>query len=249
MKYEVEICCGGYKDALNAAVGGAKRIELNSALHLGGLTPSLASLILTRQNTDLKIIAMVRPRGAGFNYNENEFQVMLEDARLLLEHGAHGIAFGFLDESNNIELAKTEAMVALIKSHGKEAVFHRAFDCVGDGHRAIKQLVDLGVDRVLTSGMQPTAYQGLEFIASLQELYGHQIEILAGSGINADNACTIVNQANINQIHSSAKSWCQDVTTTTRNLSFAYNPEMKNGYEIVDAKLVGQLVASLCQNG
>ena len=67
MKRMIEICCGSYEDALAAYRGGAKRVELNSALHLGGLTPSVASLILTKKNTDLKVIAMVRPRGAGFH--------------------------------------------------------------------------------------------------------------------------------------------------------------------------------------
>ena len=87
MERIIEICCGSYEDALNAYHGGAKRIELNNALHLGGLTPSLATLKLTKKNTNLKIITMVRPRGAGFCYNEIEFEVMKEDAKSLLENG------------------------------------------------------------------------------------------------------------------------------------------------------------------
>jgi len=83
MERIIEICCGSYEDALNAYHGGAKRIELNSALYLGGLTPSLASLKLTKKNTNLKVITMVRPRGAGFCYNEIEFEVMKEDAKSL----------------------------------------------------------------------------------------------------------------------------------------------------------------------
>ena len=79
----IEICCGSYEDAMNAYLGGAKRIELNSALHLGGLTPTLGSLILTKKNTDLKVICMVRPRGAGFCYNDMEFEQIMEDARIL----------------------------------------------------------------------------------------------------------------------------------------------------------------------
>ena len=90
MERIIEICCGSYEDALNAYHGGAKRIELNNALHLGGLTPSLATLKLTKKNTNLKVITMVRPRGAGFCYNEIEFEVMKEDAKSLLENGADG---------------------------------------------------------------------------------------------------------------------------------------------------------------
>ncbi len=84
----IEICCGSYEDAINSYIGGAKRIELNSALHLGGLTPSIGSLTLTKKNTDLKVICMVRPRGAGFCYNDIEFEQMMEDARVLLENGS-----------------------------------------------------------------------------------------------------------------------------------------------------------------
>ena len=102
MERIIEICCGSYEDALNAYYGRAKRIELNSALHLGGLTPSLATLKLTKKNTNLKIITMVRPRGAGFCYNEIEFEVMKEDAKSLLENGADGIAFGCLNKDGSI---------------------------------------------------------------------------------------------------------------------------------------------------
>ncbi len=247
MDYEIEICCGSYEDALNAAKGKARRIELNSALHLGGLTPSLATLILARKNTDLKIIAMVRPRGAGFNYDESEFQVMLEDARLLLKNGADGIAFGFLDGSRNIDLQKTAQMADLIHLYSKEAVFHRAFDCVIDPYVAIEQLIDLGIDRILTSGQQDTAIKGASLIRDLQEKYGDQIEILAGSGVNDSNALDLISQTKINQIHSSCKGWKEDKTTTTDNISFAYNGEKGDNYEVVLADKVARLIASVCQ--
>ena len=110
MERLVEICCGSYEDALNAYKGKAKRIELNSALYLGGLTPSLASLKLTKKNTNLKVITMVRPRGAGFYYNDIEFEVMKEDARCLLENGADGIAFGCLNQDGSINEKQTKAM-------------------------------------------------------------------------------------------------------------------------------------------
>ena len=120
MKYTLEICAGSYYDALEACKGQADRIELNSALHLGGLTPSLASLILTKTSTDLKVICMVRPRGGGFCYGEADTQTMYADAKLLLENGADGIAFGFLNEDYTIDIPKTEHMVSIIKQYNKE---------------------------------------------------------------------------------------------------------------------------------
>ncbi|MCD7839149.1 MAG: copper homeostasis protein CutC, partial [Erysipelotrichaceae bacterium] len=201
MERIVEICCGGYEDALNAYRGGAKRIELNSALHLGGLTPSLASLILTKQNTDLEVICMVRPRGAGFCYSENEFEVMKYDAKLFMENGCDGLAFGFLDKIGNIDKDKTKQMIDIVKLYHGATVFHRAFDCVSNPYEAIEILIDLGIDRILTSGLENKAMDGKSLIKDLQVKYGHQIQILAGSGINATNAKTIMNETGIYQVH------------------------------------------------
>ena len=169
MEKIVEICCGSYEDALAAYHGGAKRIELNSALYLGGLTPSLGTLILTKRNTDLKVIAMVRPRGAGFCYSDADFQVMKADAELLLQNGADGIAFGFLDGNGEIEENQTREMTDIIKRHQGEAVFHRAFDCVQEPCKAIEKLIEIGIDRILTSGGQEKAMDGIELLAKLQK--------------------------------------------------------------------------------
>lgn len=150
----IEICCGSYEDALAAARGGAERIELNSALALGGLTPSAACLRMVKRCTDLLVVSMVRPRGAGFCYTEAQTEQMFEEARELLENGSDGLAFGFLTEDRCVDLEKTGRMTELIHSYGREAVFHRAFDCTEDPVRAIEELIGLGADRILTSGQQ-----------------------------------------------------------------------------------------------
>ena len=147
----IEICCGSYEDAINAYRGGAKRIELNSALYLGGLTPSIATLELIKRNTNLEVICMVRPRGAGFCYSDLEKKQIFAEAKALLESGADGLAFGFLTEDRTIDLECTQKMVNLVYSYGKTAVFHRAFDCVKDEKTAINKLIKLNVDRVLTT--------------------------------------------------------------------------------------------------
>ena len=146
MERLVEICCGSYEDALNAYYGRAKRIELNSALHLGGLTPSIASLKLTKKNTNLKIITMIRPRGAGFCYNDIEFEVMKEDARCMLENKADGIAFGCLNQDGSINEKQTKEMIDIIKEYQGEVVFHRAFDCVADPYASIELLAGSGIN-------------------------------------------------------------------------------------------------------
>lgn len=239
----VEICCGSYEDAMNAYLGGAKRIELNSALYLGGCTPSLGSLILTKAHCpDLEVVCMVRPRGAGFMYNELEVDCMIEDAKQLLSNGADGIVFGFLHEDATIDQELTQFFVNLAHQYHATAIFHRAFDCLKNIDD-IQILIDLGVDRILTSGSYNKAMEGKEVIKYLQENYGDQIEILAGSGINAGNAKELMEYTGINQVHSSCKELVEDPTTSTDKLSYAYG--YGDQYDRVSKELVKELVESV----
>lgn len=247
MERIIEVCCGGYYDALQAYKGGAKRIELNSALHLGGLTPTIGSLILTKQNTDLKVICMDRPRSAGFHYDEIDFETMNADAHALMRNGADGIAFGCLDAEGNIDVEQTRQIIEIIRNYHGEVVFHRAFDCVADPYQSIEILIDLGVDRILTSGLKAKAMQGKDLIRDLQKKYGDRIELLAGSGMNASNAKEMMDDTGIFQVHSSCKNWKYDPTTTGQEVSygFAASPH-DNDYDVVDETLVRQLVESIC---
>lgn len=246
MERIIEICCGSYYDALQAYRGHAKRIELNSGLHLGGLTPSLASLKLTKKNTDLKVICMVRTRGAGFHYLSEDFETMKEDCRLLMENGADGIAFGCLDENANIDIEQTKQMIEIIKEYHGEVVFHRAFDCVSDPYQSIELLIELGIDRVLTSGLKAKAINGKDLIKELQQKYGDRIEILAGSGINASNAKEMMDDTGIYQVHSSCKDWINDPTTTGKNVSYSFaSAPHENDYDVVSQELVENLLESI----
>ncbi len=236
---KIEICTGSYLDGLNAYKGKAKRIELNSALHLGGLTPTIASLKLLKQDTDLEIICMVRPRAGGFNYTDNEFRQMCLEAKLLLENGADGIAFGILNNEFQID-DRNKELLSIIKKYNKEAVFHRAFDQTNNPYLSIEKLIELGFDRVLTSGQKKTALEGKELIKDLELKYGNKIEILAGSGINHTNAKEFVEYTNIKQIHSSCKDYLTD-NTANKNVSFDYLND--NKYEIVSTQKVKELIS------
>lgn len=242
----IEVCCGGYYDALQAYQGGAERIELNSALHLGGLTPTIGSLILTKKNTDLKVICMDRPRSAGFHYENDDFETMKADAEALMENGADGLAFGCLDQNGNIDVEQTRQIIDIIRKHGGEAVFHRAFDCVKDPYQSIEILIDLGIDRILTSGLKAKAMQGKDLIKDLQEKYGDRIQLLAGSGMNASNAKEMMDYTGISQVHSSCKNWLNDPTTTGEEVTYSFAPAPhENDYDVVDADLVRKLVESI----
>ena len=236
---EIEICCGSFLDALNAYKGKASRIELNSALYLGGLTPTIACLRLIKENTNLKVISMVRPRAGGFNYTNDEYKQMYIETKLLLENGADGIAFGILNDNYDIDERNIE-LLKLIKQFNKEAIFHRAFDQTSNPYNAIEKLIALGFDRVLTSGQKKTAIEGKELIKDLQFKYGDKIEILAGSGINDTNAKDFVEYTGVKQIHSSCKDYLIDVTAN-KNVSFDYLND--NKYEIVSTDKVKKLIS------
>lgn len=242
----IEICCGSYEDALASYRGGAKRIELNSALYLGGLTPSVGALRLTKRHTDLKVIAMVRPRAAGFHYGPEDFETMKTDTEVMMQNGADGIAFGCLDAEGNIEEVQTAEIIKIIKKYDGEVVFHRAFDCVKDPYASIEKLIAMGVDRILTSGLKAKAMDGMELIADLQEKYGDRIELLAGSGMNASNAREMMEKTGISQVHSSCKGWKNDPTTTGAEVSYSYavSPH-ENDYDTVDEALVKALIQAV----
>ena len=202
---QIEICIGNIDDALTASKYPIDRIELNSALELGGLTASLETLKYLKQNIKPKICCMVRPRGGNFVYTDLEFKTMLKDAKLLLENGADGIVFGFTKD-NKVDYERTKEMVELIHSYGKEAVFHKAYDEVDDLDLATKTLVELKVNRVLTSGkaVYPDILQGCQKIAKLHEQYP-EIEFLPGGGVRVNNIVDVIKTANSGQVHMTSK--------------------------------------------
>lgn len=239
----VEVCCGSYTDCLSAFQGGALRVELNSALSVGGLTPSTTTLKKVKEDTDLKVICMVRSRAAGFAYTSEELQMMFLEAKDLLDNGADGIAFGFLNADKTINIDATSQMVELIHSYKKEAVFHRAFDVTDDPYTSIEALIELGVERLLTSGQKEKAIDGIGLIKDLQNKYGNQIQILAASGVNETNVEEIFQTTLVNQVHSSCKEYKEDPTTSNKNVSYSYlDGEHKNDYDIVSEEKVRKLV-------
>lgn len=245
MKTIIEVCAGSYEDCLSAALGGAERVELNSALSVGGLTPTVAVLRRVKQDTDLQVICMVRPRAAGFCYTEQEKMMMFEEAELLLDSGADGLAFGFLNADGSIDKESTGQMVDLIHARKKEAVFHRAFDVCRDADGAMEILISLGVDRVLTSGQQAKAVEGRELLRRLRKDYGSRIQILAGSGVNETNAKELMEYTGISQVHSSCKDYREDPTTALGNVSYAYlSAPHERCYDVVSAEKVRQLVGA-----
>ena len=201
-KILIEVCCGSVDDVVEAAGGGADRIELNSAVFLGGLTPSLGSIIEAKKGLNIPVMVMIRPRAGGFCYTPTETEVMLRDAKLAVEHGADGLVFGILTSDGLVDAERCKRILEQAK--GRQTVFHRAFDVTAEPLKALDQLVELGFTRVLTSGQQKTAPEGIELIKKLIAHAGDRIEILPGGGLRPHNVRAFVEKTKATQVHFSA---------------------------------------------
>lgn len=202
-KILIEACCGSADDAVLAFQGGADRVELNAALFLGGLTPSVGSLAALRKSCNIPVMAMLRPREGGFCYTALEYESMLADAQALMKAGADGLVFGCLTEDGEIDTARVRNLVRL--AEGRQTVFHRAIDVVPDWKRSLDTLISLGVTRVLTSGQAASAPEGWETIAEMLRFAGNAIEILPGAGVRPENARQLVERTGCTQLHLSAR--------------------------------------------
>jgi copper homeostasis protein len=197
----LEVCVASVDDAIVAAEAGADRLELNLALELGGLTPSLALLTETKQAVAIPLIAMVRPRSGDFHYSEREKIVMLRDAELLLAHGADGIACGALDAQHAIDEPFWRRLVRLAEN--RETVFHRAFDVMSGPRAGLEMLIDSGTTRVLTSGQAETALAGARQLAQFVAQSQGRIEILPAAGIASEHVDELLAKTGCRQIHGS----------------------------------------------
>lgn len=207
----IEVCCGSAEDVHIAAQAGAHRVELNSALFLGGLTPSLGTLEVARQ-VNIPIMAMVRPREGGFCYSNLEFAAMLADAKALLAAGADGIVFGCLHPDGRVDAERCKAMLEVIGE--KESVFSRAIDVVPDWREGLDVLMELGVTRVLTSGQAPSAPAGSDIIRAMAAHTAGRMEILPGCGVKPDNVAELIQATGCRQLHGSFKTFRLDRSAT-----------------------------------
>jgi copper homeostasis protein len=196
----VEICINASEPAevdqsVNAAYqGGAATIELCAAMHLDGLTPSVACLTTARQAFKQRpgLTAMIRPRAGDFCYSPAELALMLEQIDAAAAAGADGVVFGVLHgPDNRIDSAASQRLLTAARRHGLKATMHRAFDATPDPDATLDTLLDLGVDRVLTSGVpwgqRGAALDGAERLTQTIRRAQGRIEVVLAGGINPAN--------------------------------------------------------------
>jgi copper homeostasis protein len=210
----LEVPVASADDAVAAAAGGADRVELNSALAVGGLTPSLGTLLEVKRAVTIPVLVMIRPRPGGFAYSDSEFSVMGRDLDLALAHGADGVVLGILHSDGTIDRERCQAL--LERCRGREAVFHRAFDVTPEPFAALRALIDLGFRRVLTSGQEETAYNGAALIAELVRRAAGRIEVLPGGGVNRFTVADVLARTGCDQVHASLRTTRPDRSVSAR---------------------------------
>lgn len=197
-----EVVVYNIESALNAQRGGADRVELCDNPGGGGTTPSFGTIQVLRKELDISLFVMIRPREGDFCYSDLEFEAMQKDIERSKELGADGVVFGILTKEGTIDVERCRELVALAQP--LQVTCHRAFDMTKEPYAALEDCIEAGFDRILTSGQQAQAHDGITLIAELVKKAGDRISIMAGCGVNEDTVEDIISQTKVNEIHLAA---------------------------------------------
>jgi copper homeostasis protein len=181
----LEACVESYSEALKVQQNGASRIELCDNLAVGGTTPSYGTIKLCCETLEIPVVVMIRPRGGDFIYTETEFKIMQEDIRICKNLKCKAVVFGLLTKKNVIDFERTKALLDLARP--MDVVFHKAFDELKDPFNGLEQLIELGVNRILTSGTKTTALEGQEILRRLITQASDRINILVAGKVTWEN--------------------------------------------------------------
>ena len=203
MSCRVEVCIDSLYGAKVAKEGGAARVELCSALEIGGVTPSIALVKAVREVEGIELFVLIRPRGGDFLYDEGEIQTMLRDIEEVKMCGADGVVIGALTPEGDVDTSLCRDLIAA--AGGMRVTFHRAFDMCRDRYSALRDIIGLGCERILTSGGAQTAMEGALELAELVRRADGAISIMAGSGVNSQNAAMICSLTGVTELHASAR--------------------------------------------
>jgi copper homeostasis protein len=204
MKYIIEIATSDFVTTALAVEGGADRIELCANLAEGGTTPSHGMILQCREAFSTSLYPIIRPRGGDFLYTAEEFAIILKDIKLCKDYGCDGVVAGMLNADGSIDQVRMSKIVQAAYPLG--VTFHRAFDRCSNPFEALEQLVEIGCERVLTSGHQQAAPEGAELIGEFNRMAGHRIVIMPGSGVRKDNIKSLAKQTGCTEFHSSLRA-------------------------------------------
>lgn len=203
MTYLLEICANSVRSALAAQQGGANRIELCDNMAEGGTTPSYGMIATCKKLFKIPVFPIIRPRGGDFLYSEEEFEVMKKDVTACAKLGCEGVVFGILRSDGSIDKERCSELIALAKP--MQVTFHRAFDHCNDLEKCLEDIISLGCDRVLTSGGETYATDGIQKLKSMVQQAENRIIIMPGSGVTHKNILNLMRETGASEFHSTAK--------------------------------------------
>lgn len=236
----MEVCTNGVASALAAQHGGAIRVELCDNLKEGGTTPSYAQIKLAKELLTIKVYPIIRPRAGDFVYSELEFNLMKVDIAICKSLNCDGIVFGILQTDSRIDKERCAELIALAKP--MKIGFHRAFDRCADMEQALEDIIELGCERILTSGGAANALDGAEKIASLIKIAAGRISIMPGAGIRETNIADIIRITGATEFHSTAKSVVKsDMKFRNTALNMGLTNDEYN-FELTDEEIVESLI-------
>ena len=225
MNYIIEIATSDFLTTKSAVEGGADRIELCANLAEGGTTPSYAHIKKCREAFDIALFPIIRPRGGDFLYTKDEFEIIKNDIKLCNDLGCEGIVIGLLNMDGTIDVARTSELIGL--AYPMDVTFHRAFDRCKDPFVALEELIEIGCQRILTSGQKPTVSEGVDLIAELNKKADDRIVIMPGSGVRKENIKMLAEKTGCIEFHSSlrgkAKSPMQFIHPAFANSEESYS--------------------------
>lgn len=204
-RFDIEVCVSSLEMAMEAEKGGADRIELCANLLEGGTTPSPALIKMTKESLKISTMVMIRPRGGDFCYSDIEFETMRNDILYCKSLNVDGVVLGILNPDGTIDKQRTKQLVE--QARPMKVCFHRAIDMTKDYMQAFKDILECGCDRILTSGGENKAIDGVNQIAEIIKQSGNNIEIMVGSGISHENAKEIYQKTGVRHFHLSAKTF------------------------------------------
>jgi copper homeostasis protein len=199
----IEVATSDFITTAAAVSGGADRIELCANLAEGGTTPSYGTIRQCRESFSIPLYPIIRNRGGDFLYTPEEFSIMLRDVQLCKEMGCDGVVIGLLQRDGTIDIRRTAQLINAAYPLG--VTFHRAFDRCLDPFAAREQLIEIGCERILTSGQQPSVMDGMELVAALQQAADYRIIIMPGSGVRKENIKVLAERTGCSEFHSSLR--------------------------------------------
>jgi copper homeostasis protein len=236
-----EVCVDSIESSLIAGQSGADRIELCADLNIGGVTPSYGTIKTVLDRLSIPAHVLIRPRSGGFLYTSPEYDVMKQDILFCKEAGARGIVAGILNRDGTIDRTRLQELINLARP--MSVTFHRAFDFTRDAIESLELLIEMGVDRILTSGQETDVYSGINMIKKLVEHSSGRIIIMPGGGVNEQNIREIIKSTGVKEIHASARESVKSkMNFVNPNMSLNNNIEINFGdFSIASGKRVKAL--------